>query len=222
MQFKRAIAMEFLGTAILAIGIVGSGHMVTYLAADDGLKLFINALATAVALAIAIRLGMKVSGSHLNPAVSLIMLILKKIDPKIFIFYVSAQVFGAIFGTLFANLMFDQKILGQSTITRGGFNLFCSELFATMILLWIILRFPKRDELVAIYVPIWIFGAILLTSSTSFANPAITIGRVFTSSIVGIAPSSVIIFITAQIVGALLGLLIAKQVTNPDKESRDE
>jgi glycerol uptake facilitator-like aquaporin len=86
-----------------------------------------------------------------------------------------------------------------------------------MVLLWIILRFPKRDDLVAIYVPLWIFGAILFTSSTSFANPAITVGRVFTSSIVGIAPASVLLFIIAQLLGGLLGLLVAKQITNPDK-----
>jgi glycerol uptake facilitator-like aquaporin len=90
-----------------------------------------------------------------------------------------------------------------------------------MVLLWIILRFPKRDDLVAIYVPLWIFGAILFTSSTSFANPAITVGRVFTSSIVGIAPASVLLFIIAQLLGGLLGLLVAKQITNPDKTNNE-
>ena len=79
MKQQRAVIMEFLGTAILAVGIVGSGHMLTNLGADNGLELFINALATAIALAIAIRIGMKISGSHFNPAVSLVMLLLKKI-----------------------------------------------------------------------------------------------------------------------------------------------
>ena len=217
MKQQRAVIMEFLGTAILAVGIVGSGHMLTRLGADNGLELFVNALATAIALAIAIRIGMKISGSHFNPAVSLVMLLLKKIKFKIFLLYVVAQTLGAISGTILANFMFNQQVLPQSEISRDGSNLFLSEIFATMVLLWIILRFPKRDDLVAIYVPLWIFGAILFTSSTSFANPAITVGRVFTSSIVGIAPASVLLFIIAQLIGGLLGLLVAKQITNPDK-----
>jgi glycerol uptake facilitator-like aquaporin len=217
MKQQRAIMMEFLGTAILAVGIIGSGHMLTILGADNGLELFVNALATAIALAIAIRIGMKISGSHFNPAVSLVMLLLKKIKFKIFLLYVVAQTLGAISGTILANFMFNQQVLAQSEISRDGSNLFLSEIFATMVLLWIILRFPKRDDLVAIYVPLWIFGAILFTSSTSFANPAITVGRVFTSSIVGIAPASVLLFIIAQLLGGLLGLLVAKQITNPDK-----
>jgi glycerol uptake facilitator-like aquaporin len=217
MKQQWAVIMEFLGTVILAVGIVGSGHMLTSLGADNGLELFVNALATAIALAIAIRIGMKISGSHFNPAVSLVMLLLKKIKFKIFLLYVVAQTLGAISGTILANFMFNQQVLAQSEISRDGSNLFLSEIFATMVLLWIILRFPKRDDLVAIYVPLWIFGAILFTSSTSFANPAITVGRVFTSSIVGIAPASVLLFIIAQLLGGLLGLLVAKQITNPDK-----
>ncbi len=217
MKQQRAVMMEFLGTAILAVGIVGSGHMLTSLGAANGLELFVNALATAIALAIAIRIGMKISGSHFNPAVSLVMLLLKKIKFKIFLLYVVAQTLGAISGTILANFMFNQQVLAQSELSRDGSNLFLSEIFATMVLLWIILRFPKRDDLVAIYVPLWIFGAILFTSSTSFANPAITVGRVFTSSIVGIAPASVLLFIIAQLLGGLLGLLVAKQITNPDK-----
>lgn len=217
MKQQRAVMMEFLGTAILAVGIVGSGHMLTSLGAANGLELFVNALATAIALAMAIRIGMKISGSHFNPAVSLVMLLLKKIEFKIFLLYVVAQTLGAISGTILANFMFNQQVLAQSEISRDGSNLFLSEIFATMVLLWIILRFPRRDDLVAIYVPLWIFGAILFTSSTSFANPAITVGRVFTSSIVGIAPASVLLFIIAQLLGGLLGLLVAKQITNPDK-----
>ncbi|CAB4946006.1 unannotated protein [freshwater metagenome] len=219
MRIKSDVAMEFLGSLVLTVAIVGSGHMAFDLAADNGVKLFINALATAVGLAVVIRLGMKVSGSHFNPAVSLVMLILKKITPKVFVFYIFAQILGAIFGALLANQLFNRKILAQSEILRDGSNLFISEIFATLVLVWIILRFPKRDDLISIYVPIWIFGAIIFTSSTAFANPAITIGRVFTSSIVGISPSSVFAFILAQLIGALLGLLIARQVTNPVRAS---
>lgn len=219
MRINRAIAMEFLGSLVLAVAIVGSGHMATFLGAEYGLALFINALATALGLATVIRIGMKISGSHFNPAVSLVMLILKKITPKLFVFYIVAQICGAIFGALLANLLFNQKILVQSEISRSGSHLFISEIFATSVLLWIILRFPKKVDQIAIYVPIWIFGAIIFTSSTSFANPAITIGRIFTTSIVGISPTSAIAFILAQLIGSVLGLLIAKQVTNPGKDS---
>ena len=221
MKIQRMISMEFLGTAILAVAIVGSGHMAINLQADSGMVLLINALATAIGLVLVIRIGMKVSGSHFNPAVTLVMLMLKKITPQLSLFYITAQIVGAITGVGFANLLFDQKALDQSSIERSGSNLFFSEIFATAVLLWIILRFPKRDDLIAVYVPLWIFGAILFTSSTSFANPAITIGRIFTNSVVGIAPESVIAFILAQLIGAGLGLLAAKNITNASKEGNE-
>ena len=221
MKIQRMISMEFLGTAILAVAIVGSGHMAINLQADSGMALLIIALATAIGLALVIRIGMKVSGSHFNPAVTLVMLMLKKITPQLSLFYITAQIVGAITGVGFANLLFDQKALDQSSIGRSGSNLFFSEIFATAVLLWIILRFPKRDDLIAVYVPLWIFGAILFTSSTSFANPAITISRIFTNSVVGIAPESVIAFILAQLIGAGLGLLAAKNITNASKEGNE-
>jgi glycerol uptake facilitator-like aquaporin len=221
MKIQRMISMEFLGTAILAVAIVGSGHMAINLQADSGMALLIIALATATGLALVIRIGIKVSGSHFNPAVTLVMLMLKKITPQLSLFYITAQIVGAIAGVGFANLLFDQKALDQSSIERSGANLFFSEVFATAVLLWIILRFPKRDDLIAVYVPLWIFGAILFTSSTSFANPAITIGRIFTNSVVGIAPESVIAFILAQLIGAGLGLLAAKNITNASKEGNE-
>ena len=207
--------MEFLGTAILALAIVGSGIMATNLNSELALWLLINAFSTAIGLAVVIRLGMKVSGSHFNPAVTLVMLAIKKIDIRSSLFYISAQILGAISGVTAANYIFDQKMLYRSMIVRSGTNLFVSEMIATAILLWIILRFPKRDDLVSIYVPMWIFCGILLTSSTAFANPAITIGRVFTTSGTGIAPESIFAFIVAQLIGAAIGLLIARNVTNP-------
>ena len=215
MKIQRAVGMEFLGTAILAFAIVGSGIMATNLTSDSALRLLINAISTAAGLAVVIRVGMKVSGSHFNPAVTLVMLFIKKIDTQSSIFYISAQIFGSISGVVTANFIFDQKVLDISMIDRSGSNLFVSEVIATAVLLWIILRFPKRDDLVALYVPLWIFGGILLTSSTAFANPAITIGRVFTTSITGIAPESIFAFIVAQILGAAIGLLIARNITNP-------
>jgi len=219
MKQKRAIGMEFIGTMILAVAIVGSGHMAASLAQDGGVRLLINALATAVGLAVVIKVGMKTSGAHFNPAVTLVMVILKKISNELAGLYIAAQVLGAILGVGIANLIYDQGFLKQSLIIRDGTNLFFSELFTTAVLLLIILTFRKKDELIAIYVPIWIFGAILFTSSTAFANPAITIGRVFTNSFTGIALDSVLLFVVAQFIGALVGLVIAKNLTLAGKKS---
>jgi len=219
MKQKRAIGMEFIGTMILAVAIVGSGHMAASLAQDGGVRLLINALATAVGLAVVIKVGMKTSGAHFNPAVTLVMVILKKISNELAGLYIAAQVLGAILGVGIANLIYDQGFLKQSLIIRDGTNLFFSELFATAVLLLIILTFRKKDELIAIYVPIWIFGAILFTSSTAFANPAITIGRVFTNSFTGIALDSVLLFVVAQFIGALVGLVVAKNLTIAGKKS---
>ena len=221
MRNQKAFAMEFLGTMILAIAVVGSGHMAALLAPDDGTKLLINALASAIGLAVVIRIGMKVSGSHFNPVVTLVMLYLKKVDLKTAAFYIASQITGAIIGVGIANFIYEQSFFEVSQIKRDGYNLFVSEVLATAVLLWIILRFPKRDDLVALYVPLWIFGAILLTSSTSFANPAITIGRTLTNSITGIAPASILLFITAQVIGALLGMLVAKNLTNSSKDHNE-
>ena len=219
MKQKRAIGMEFIGTMILAVAIVGSGHMAASLAQDGGVKLLMNALATALGLAVVIKVGMKTSGAHFNPAVTLVMVILKKISNEVAALYIAAQVLGAILGVGIANLIYDQSFLRQSSIIRDGSNLFFSELFATAVLVLIILTFRKKDELIAIYVPIWIFGAILFTSSTSFANPAITIGRVFTNSFTGIALDSVLLFVVAQLIGALVGLVVAKNLTIAGKKS---
>lgn len=215
MKIQRAVGMEFLGTAILGFAIVGSGIMATNLTSDGSLRLLINAISTGIGLAVVIRVGMKVSGSHFNPAVTLVMLYLKKIDTHSSLFYIPAQILGAISGVATANFIFDQSIVNRSMILRSGPNLFVSEVIATAVLLWIILRFPKRDDLVALYAPLWIFGGILLTSSTAFANPAITIGRVFTTSITGIAPESIFAFIVAQLIGAALGFYVARNITNP-------
>ena len=219
MKNKSAVGIEFAGTMILALAVVGSGHMAANLSQDGGIRLLINALATAVGLAVVIKVGIKTSGAHFNPVVTLVMVILKKISNQLAVTYIAAQVLGAVLGVGIANLIYDQDFLMQSSILRDGLNLFVSEIFATAVLIWIILNLGKKDELIAIYVPIWIFGAILFTSSTSFANPAITIGRVFTNSITGIALDSVLLFVLAQFIGAILGLLLAKSLASPGHKS---
>lgn len=218
---KTAFGMEFLGTMILAIAVVGSGHMAAQLSNDSATRLLINALASAIGLAVVIRIGIKISGSHFNPVVTLAMLYLKKLNLVDAAIYIAAQISGAIIGVGIANLMYEEAFLEVSQIKRNGSNLFFSEVLATAVLLWIILRFLKQDDLISLYVPLWIFGAILLTSSTSFANPAITIGRTFTNSFTGIAPSSIMLFISAQIVGGLIGMTVAKNLTESSKDKNE-
>ena len=218
---KTAFGMEFLGTMILAIAVVGSGHMAAQLSNDSATRLLINALASAIGLAVVIRIGIKISGSHFNPVVTLAMLYLKKLNLVDAAIYIAAQISGAIIGVGIANLMYEEAFLEVSQIKRDGSNIFFSEVLATAVLLWIILRFLNQDDLISLYVPLWIFGAILLTSSTSFANPAITIGRTFTNSFTGIAPSSIMLFISAQIVGGLLGMTVAKNLTESSKDKNE-
>lgn len=209
MKFKPVFS-EFIGTAILAIAIVGSGIMGSTLSKDEGQSLFINAVGTAIGLAIAIRLVGNIGGAHLNPAVTFVLVIKSKINKASALFYVLAQISGAISGVVTANYIFGQKVIQSSTQNRDGAHLFVSEIIATAILLWIILANLNNFEKVATYVPLWIFGGILFTSSTAFANPAITIGRSFTDSATGIASGSMLLFVIAQIIGALIGFFAAK------------
>ena len=206
----KPIMLELIATALLALAIVGSGYMASELTKDSALILFINALATAIGLAIAINLAGKISGAHLNPVVTLVMLIQKRVSSIVGIFYIISQICGAILGTITANYIFGQGAFQSSTQIRSGSNLLVSEVIATAGLLWIILNNLSNSKNIERYVPLWIFGGILFTSSTSFANPAITIGRSFTDSVTGIAPSSILGFVLAQLVGGIIGLTLAK------------
>ena len=213
-MYLKKILGEYFGTAILALAIVGSGIMGSNLTKDGALSLFINALGTAIGLAVAIGLVGKISGAHLNPAVTLIMLITKRIQLTQFALYSIAQILGAISGVVLGNYIFGANAIESSSQLRNGTNLFISEIIATAVLVWIILSNLENFEKIATYVPLWIFGGMLFTSSTAFANPAITIGRGFTNSATGIAPESIITFICAQIIGAVLGLGAAKVFKN--------
>jgi len=206
----RAPAVEFIATALLALAVVGSGFMASDLTQDLALTLLINALATAIGLAVAIKLAAGISGAHLNPVVTLVMIFQKRIAPVQAFFYIVAQIAGAIGGVLIANYIFAEKVIQSATQLRSGSNLFVAEIIATAGLLWIILANLKNSSAIGVYVPLWIFSAILFTSSTSFANPAITISRSFTDSFTGIALESTQAFILAQLIGAGLGVALAK------------
>jgi len=217
MKYPRALAMEFLGTALIAVAVVGSGWTAVSVGADQVSSLLINAITTGLILAIVIRIGLKSSGSHFNPAVTVVMVGLRKMKAEKGFMYIAFQILGAIAGVALSNAIYEKTIFGDSTITRTGNGVFIGEVLATAGLVWIVLRFPKKPELVAIYLPMWIFGAIIFTTSTAFANPALTIARIFTGSPSGIASASIAAFIGAQLIGALVAVGLDKLITHPEE-----
>ena len=203
---SKKIFSEFLGTAALVGVVVGSGIMAENLASGNiALALLANALATFWGLYFLITCLGQFS-AHFNPAVSLIFFIKKDLDSKTFIYFIIFQTLGAICGALLANAMFDLDIFQISEKLRTGSNLWLSEGVATAGLILIILLSPK--EKTAIMVASYIGAAYWFTSSTSFANPAVTIGRVFSDTFTGIEPYSAMYFILYQLIGALVGILI--------------
>lgn len=212
---KKLLA-EYLGTTLLVAIVVGSGIMATDLTMDVGLQLLINTIATVFGLAVLILILAPISGAHFNPVVTLVDLIQGKSSVLQFIQYAFAQVLGAISGALLANAMFDHSIIESATKVRTGSNLYLAEIVATAGLILVINLLVIQKNLTAIpaAVAAWIGSAYFFTSSTSFANPAVTIGRTFSDSFAGIAPSSAPAFIASQILGALIGLGLVKVLTN--------
>ena len=209
------LVAEFLGTAILVCIVVGSGIMATNLSQDIGIQLLINAVSTVFGLMVLIQLLMPISGAHFNPVVTMINLIQKTVSFSTFIKFSIAQTAGAVTGAILANAMFNYALIETSTKIRSGSNLYLGEIIATagLILVINLLISQEKTALIPAMVASWIGSAYFFTSSTSFANPAVTVGRIFSDSFAGIAPSSVLQFIAAQIIGALLGLGIFKVVT---------
>jgi arsenate reductase len=203
----RRVLAEYLGTMILVTAVVGSGIMATTLTDDVGIQLLMNMLATVMVLGLLIWTLGPISGAHFNPAVTAVALVRREIPGREGAAYIPAQITGAITGAILANLMFDLPPVQMSTTERTGSNLLLGEVVATAGLLWIIgaLTRTGNGRLGPVLVPAWIGSAYFFTSSTSFANPAVTIGRAFTDTFAGIAPASVLPFIAAQLVGAAIG-----------------
>ena len=212
----KKLLSEYLGTTLLVAIVVGSGIMATDLTKDVGLQLLINTIATVFGLAVLILILAPISGAHFNPVVTLVDLIQGKSSVLQFIQYTIAQVLGATSGALLANAMFDHAIIETATRIRSGSNLYLAEIVATAGLIIVINLLVAQKNLTVIpaAVAAWIGSAYFFTSSTSFANPAVTIGRTFSDSFAGIAPESAPKFIAAQILGALIGLGLTKVLTN--------
>lgn len=208
---RRAFA-EFLGTFLLVATVVGSGIMGTLLSDDLAVVLLVNALATVAALGVLIWMLGPVSGAHFNPVVTGVAVARREMRAAEAAAYVIAQVAGAVAGAVLANLMFALPAVTTSQDVRTGWPIWLGEVVATAGLLLVIgaLTRTGRGHLGPVLVPAWIGAAYFFTSSTSFANPAVTIGRSLTDTFSGIAPASVPAFIVFQVIGAAIGAALTE------------
>jgi len=209
------VAAELVGTAALVAIVVGSGIQATELTQDVGLQLLANSLATVFGLGILILLLGPVSGAHFNPVVTLAEWWSGRKDPqglgvREIAAYVPAQIAGAIGGAILADAMFGEALVQWSTHDRSAGHLLLGEVVATAGLVLLIFGLAKTDHLrfAPVAVASYIGAAYWFTSSTSFANPAVSIGRAFTDTFAGIAPASLPGFIGMQLIGGVVGLAL--------------
>jgi len=206
----RAFVCEFLGTLFLVATVVGSGIMAENLSmGNHAVSLLANAIATGAILYVLITIFSEISGAHFNPVVSLIMFTMKKLSFFEFLAYISVQIIGGILGTFLAHFMFEISIIQLSTNVRTGYSQYFSEVIAAFgLLLTILLGTKQKSGSVATLVAFYITAAYWFTSSTSFANPAVTIARTLTDTFSGIQYGDTIPFIMAQIIGGFLAYLL--------------
>jgi len=212
----KKVLGEYLGSTLLVAIVVGSGIMATNLSQDVGVQLLINTISTVFGLAVLIQILGPISGANFNPVVTMVDLTQKRTNVMTFIQYAIAQTAGAITGAILANGMFSHPLIEISTKARSGGNQYLGEIVATagLILIINLMIHQEKTALIPLIVASWIGSAYFFTSSTSFANPAVTVGRIFSDSFAGIAPECVLKFIAAQILGALIGLGLTKVLTN--------
>jgi glycerol uptake facilitator-like aquaporin len=212
----RRLLAEFTGTGLLVAVVVGSGIAATRLTTDGALRLLVNSLVTALGLAVLILVFIQAGGAHFNPVVTAADWLLGRRTPRRYglgqaAAVIACQIAGAIAGAALADAMFAEPMLSPSQHHRGGAPILLSEVVATAGLLFVIVTLARTSRLqhVAWAVGAWIGAAYWFTASTSFANPAVTIGRTLTNTYAGIAPASAPAFIAAQVVGGALGTLLA-------------
>jgi glycerol uptake facilitator-like aquaporin len=207
----RRLLAEFLGSGLLATVVIGSGIMATQLTDDVGVQLLINAIATAFGLTVLIVMLGPVGGAHFNPAVTLAIAAQRGLPWRDVAPYVITQIIGCSAGAILANLMFDLPALSVSTTDRASAATLLAEVVATAGLVLVILALVRSHRLawVAPAVGAYIGSAYFFTASTSFANPAITVGRMLSDTFAGIAPASAPGFIAAQLIGAAIGVALA-------------
>lgn len=201
---QRAVLTEAVGTATLVMTVVGSGIAAAGLTGDTALQLLFNAFATVAVLGVIVAAALPISGASFNPAVTLVAVLRGEVSRGRGVAYGVAQIGGGIVGTVVAHLMFERDLVSWSDADRGGWGRIVGEVVATAGLIAVI-GLVDRSAL-PLAVPAWILAAYLFTSSTSFANPAVTIGRMFTDTFAGIDAADVPWFVLAQLGGAVLGL----------------
>ena len=217
----RRLAAEALGTGLLIVAVIGSGIMVTNLTDDIALQLLCNAVATGGALVALILIFAPVSGASFNPAVGIVGALLGEVSWKQTALYAAAQTVGGCLGAMTANIMFEHPVVELSTKAREGSNIYISEIVATvglLLVIWGTIR-ANRSNLVPFTVAAWITGAYFFTSSTSLANPAVSIARSLSNSFAGIDPNSVPAFIAMQIIGAFVGYSIIRWLFEQEAKS---
>jgi glycerol uptake facilitator-like aquaporin len=205
---RRAVA-EFIGTALLLVAIVGSGIAASRLSSGDvGLQLLENAAATAVALVAIILAVGPVSGAHINPVITVADRVFRRIRSVEASTYIAAQFAGAAAGSILANLMFSLPAVTLSTASRSNGGIWLAECIATFGLVLVVFGVARsgRVSVAPFAVGAYIMGAFFFTSSTCFANPAVTVARTLSNTFAGIAPGSVPAFVAGQLIGALLGV----------------
>lgn len=211
-MIKKLLA-EFIGTSFLLMVIVGSGIMGESLSSDQGLILLANSLATGAGLIALIWIFEPISGAHFNPAVSLLMLLNRKINLKEFSLFSISQIIGGIIGVLLANLMFDLPAIEISDKLREGRNIYLSEFIATFgLLLLIFMLSHKNSKVIAPAVGLYITAGYWFTSSTSFANPAVSMARSFTKTFTGISPDNISYFILMQLIAVFITFLVGREL----------
>ena len=209
----KELLSEFMGTCCLLMIVVGSGIMGQNLSEQNILILLGNTIATGTGLMVLIWIFMKSSGSHFNPPVSLIFHLSKQITALQLIGYVLVQILGAITGVVLAHYMFNLDLFQLSANYRSGMNIYFAESIATFGLILTILRVKELNQiLVAPAVGLYITAGYWFTSSTSFANPAVTLARSLTDSFTGINIENVIFFILFQFIGAVLAMFFNKLI----------
>lgn len=212
-ELWRRLLAEYVGTAFLVAVVVGSGIAAQTLSpADTGLQLFENAAVTAAGLvALILALG-PVSGGHFNPVVSLADAVLGGLSAAEVLGYVSAQVAGAVSGSVVSNLMFELPAVQLSDTARSGGGLWLAEVVATLGLVLVIFGVVRsgRTGAAPFAVGAYIGAAYFFTASTGFANPAASVGRMFTDTFAGIAPSSVLVFVAFELLGGALAVVLVR------------
>ena len=216
----RKLLAEFVGTCFLVMIVIGSGIMAQNLSSDQLSVLLANTIATGAGLTALIWIFISISGAHFNPAVSLIMLLKKELTFKEFSYFSCFQFAGGFFGAILVNIMFGLDPVQVSENERSGLNIYFSELIATFGLIMTILGVRKLSTLaVAPAVGLYISAGYWFTSSTSFANPAVTVARGFSDTFTGIHPDFILPFIIFQIIGACLAMLFMSLIQNDEVDT---